>query len=650
MIPSAYGMRGERPLWIPVEDEEGIERLEGVPGTMIGREPDGQVYCAVPWDLWPVASACVNPGWRPPQLTREQLLTPLIGMDEYKFAFRTRKTLSLWKPQIKVAKWMAVRDYGQCYLAMRTGKLPISLAVATMRGCRTNLVIPPSKLRFQWTAEIKKWLPDAEVLQLRGRTGNEGRWEGDRLWIKDQENLWSSIRERQDQGKLVWIVCHLDIFSPQTIIAGDGQVYFDPKFPGFFHTIRRIPFDFVVADEAHKWKKPLGSKTKGLQRKARGHLIAHMIPTRLEAKNVWISTATPSSGRIKNFWQLWRAAAGKPVSPGSHRGSPTHKDPYLRWDRLPGQKARTATYDYLWGGEYWNFSERYCGGGHVKPDNPHCPVDLIWSDEGESHVEEFRSRKAQFCITRTAEEMSDGMPSVVRHLQLIDPGESKWKVSKATINQSATRTALKDRAAKWKCKNYVDKAIQDLESGKKIQVLVEGIKHAQVAAQELQKALGGRDKEAKELKKRTKVWTITSEDASAKQRDAWAAAFEAWTGPAAYITTAGMADGGFSLKGAEVVHVLQVSSRIDDHMQAEKRAAVMGANTLHVVYWAIAQSYDQVILKDLLDRLSRIAANEANPDADAIKACFEGMRKKEKLVLEQLASSQCDVLDLLGIE
>lgn len=634
MVPSPFGMRGERPLSLTLDPESPEFRLlNTIPG--VAADPRSGLT-AFPWDLWPTVAGVVDPSWRPPAPTKEQVRALRVGQEKFERYFNTLPDRTLREKQRSLVLNISARDYALLQLPMRSGKSPIVMAMLTLRGCRRNMIIPPADLRYNWINEIRRWLPDDKILELRGRGGNEGRFVGERFWIKDEHELVEAMKFAN------WTVCHYDVYKPQGVKDGAGKTFWDPKLPGFFPTLKRVSFDAFVADESHNIKTPWVTGDRG----TRGDIIAELFRDRTRAKLAYALTATPTAGLVKHYWQQLRLIAGAPVRP--NRINLKHPNPWLRADKVPGWDAKIGDYGFIWGGIAKPFTERYCAAGHVDTDNPYVPSGQVWFEDGESNILELKSRLKKIVWARTPKEMSGGMPEVYRQLELIDPKDRAWRVPKTVLTQEGSKARLRQLATKFKAQYAAPRIARAILAGKKVQVLVdERVEPSQIAYKYLVKAL------QKELGKKAKlpqVWLVNSEDCpSVKQRDAYAKAFREYSlGGCAYITTSGKARGGFSLRGAQEVHVIGISPFINDHMQAEKRAAEHGEDDLHVIYYAIADSYDEVDMENRRRKFALIAKLEENGDAESISQQLKKMEKEDEISFEALANG-ASVLEALGL-
>lgn len=135
------------------------------------------------------------------------------------------------------------------------GKTIQSLAACEALDCKKVLIFCPSVLKYQWQAEIIKFLPDATTLIIEGNAAQ-------------RQMLW---RRSQPPGF-------------QYIIANYEQLIRD------FDVMGAYPWDAIIADEATKIANPKTKTTKAIKK--------------LVAKHRFPLTGTPVSNKPTEIWSI----------------------------------------------------------------------------------------------------------------------------------------------------------------------------------------------------------------------------------------------------------------------------------------------------------------------------------------------------------
>lgn len=158
------GERGARPVIFQTSrSKQELADVLAIPG--VGWYP-GCVLCS--WDIaWRVAELM---GFQlPPEPTEAGVAAP--GLDEYN---RLRFAEVLRRYQKTAVLFLLRRAWAILALPMRTGKTLVAIAADVALGSEHTLIVAPGGIRWTWVDELAKWTGRAPLI-LEGRGGREAR-------------------------------------------------------------------------------------------------------------------------------------------------------------------------------------------------------------------------------------------------------------------------------------------------------------------------------------------------------------------------------------------------------------------------------------------------------------------------------------------
>lgn len=154
---------------------------------------------------------------------------------------------------------------------MGLGKTPQSLAVTAHLGAVPVLIVVPASLKLNWKREIKRWIPDAEVVVLEGK---------------------NPTRARFPQRK-AYVVVNYDILGSYSAKGNDGETE-GWTATGWGRFLAEVKWGAIIADEAHYVKNPRAGRSKAVYELFRSNRSAVRLAL----------TGTPVLNRPAELWPL----------------------------------------------------------------------------------------------------------------------------------------------------------------------------------------------------------------------------------------------------------------------------------------------------------------------------------------------------------
>lgn len=667
MQPFPFGARGVRPVqFIAGPDERA--RVRHLPGI---ENIAGGIACA-PDAAWAVA-AILGRSAPAPQAPINPASLP--GYEQY-LASGFREKLRPY--QKRGVEFLVNRAYAVCADAMRLGKSVTALAASVLVGANRVLIICPETAKPVWRDEIAKWLPASRIATLYGRGADELRvychtckgsgrvqlegesvrcpdckakngstygyqlvaapastmklpplgspqdallsaavwkhlrglqfdttlpedavrtWpEWDKLYLIDRKK--QAQREAQAAAaaeiqRATHVLCNYDLLVAQVAKSATGKLGVRDDLPGWSSALAAVAFDVAIVDEAHLLR---GFSTavarRGQTRRDQCRATLAGVP------RVWALTGTPIFGYVRDLWGLFDT-----ISNGLF-------------------------------GNFFAFTSRYCE-GHKS--------EFGWRADGASgFVNELMERAAWLMIKRSRQDVEADLPPQQYQIVRIEKGKTDGKVLHST--QVALRAALReDKAARGKgigkaltlltplkVPTLVDAVLGELAEGTKVVVFAYLRESAELVAEMLRDALKSKDVAAKMRECNAKLWMAHGEQ-SADTRHAYAKAFRAHGGAAAFVTTYDSMQVAVSLGGAKTNHCIELHYSPAAILQAKERLNEVGSRGISNVFYVVENSEDERMLDVLLPKMRTLEETLGDKDASLFGKAHSTVTPEESL-------------------
>ncbi len=176
--------------------------------------------------------------------------------------------------------WMLMQ--GGCLLGdeMGTGKTVMALTAARHVGGAV-LVVAPNSMKHRWAREAETWYPEASTFVLEGTA-------------QQKRNILDLATEDWEQGLPVIVTTNWESLRTLSRLAGYGSQKRTEKEAEAGPLNDSIPWNVVIADEAHRAKDPKSKQTRALWAVSQG------------ASYRWALTGTPTLNTPGDLWAIGR--------------------------------------------------------------------------------------------------------------------------------------------------------------------------------------------------------------------------------------------------------------------------------------------------------------------------------------------------------
>lgn len=207
---------------------------------------------------------------------------------------------------------LATAEKAALFSELGSGKSLVVSGTARLYGTLPMLIIAPSSVLFNWQRELAKFNIGSVVL-----TGTPGQ----RM----------KIIEKLDLTETPVVICSYGMAKAHSRIAGYGNTKLkrcnecggsqdipEAKCEAHERWLNTIPWQAVIADEAHRIRDPHTAQTRAVW-----HLMH-------QAENRWLLTNTPIEQDASEFWSLLHA-----LDPEEHPSSSKYLDRYVLINQPP---------------------------------------------------------------------------------------------------------------------------------------------------------------------------------------------------------------------------------------------------------------------------------------------------------------------------
>ena len=418
-----------------------------------------------------------------------------------------------------------------------------------------------------------------------------------------------------------YVVVNYELLVQQHTEIGGGRMVGRDDLAGWVDTLKSIPFDVAICDEAQMLRGwSTSSKRRGEARNERTLELVGHVGEKIRIPRVWMMTGTPFYGFVRDiFWLL-------EIASGGLWGGDT---------RLRGRK----------------FMARYCEGKkgthgyEAKGRSVFAETELMRRLNG-TRAPDGRYNFDGVMIQRTREELGLNAPMVrrVEHIEIDNaptyiPGHTRggMKVIAKLIGQlnQAKREALMDRF------------MSDLAEGNKIIVFTFHVPSAKKTFLAFEKELASPTRRTRMREVNAKVWLATgarrkkdSDDEEetteveltdvqkanwardGDQRYKMAEVFREHQGAGVIVATIDSMPGALSLRGAVRVYFLDLHHSPGAIAQAENRPWHPEVKDLEVIYIIAHGTIDDHLEAEVLPKAETLARMGREKGAEAMLAAF----------------------------
>lgn len=585
---------------------EGLGLWEGTILSIPGMVRRGETYCGTV-DAYNALAGTF--GWARAQEARpEGPLRPSADLRPY---------------QREAARWLTSEGGGGILaLPCQTGKTRTVLeALATLDVART-VIVGPATAGLQWAGQAADYL-GWETFLLEGRGGDSGRvlclgcrGEGracDLCRGLNGASLGYRLARDAQAALAEMARCRLTYVSYDALYAHRGETdtdigYARADLPGALPALLAQGRGFwgaVVADEAHRLRgraqKKKGSLSPVKRVEAFRVLAGHdgLLPVGADAdvygppaERVIFTTGTPQYGRVRDNWSLL--------------------------DLLTGGK---------WGDAY-TFDRRYCQGAFTERG---------WDNKGASALAttELSWRLKRYMWRRDREDILPDMPVKQRVTRWVTPpaklvaqrlddlalfDEEALDDAPEAALSAAERGAFEKQSRETlseKLPQVLDAVAEACQEGQRVMVFCFHKEAARRFSREVQKLATRRPESGGWASKdEPRVWTVDGSVAP-RSRVAMAAAFSnlpAGLG-AVLVSTIDALQEAVTIRGINTVHFAELHHNPKAIGQAEDRGYQPDSRGLVVVYWAARGTFDEKMVRKLVDKSEQ--ARDVLEDRDA---------------------------------
>tara|TARA_R110002020_G_scaffold1690_8_gene7711 strand:+ start:5320 stop:7032 length:1713 start_codon:yes stop_codon:yes gene_type:complete len=188
--------------------------------------------------------------------------------------------------------WMLMQ--GSCLLGdeMGTGKTVMALTAARhLQGA--TLVVAPNSMKHRWAREAEVWFPEARTFVLHGTA-------------KQKEAIMSEARAAWEAGERILVTVNWESLRTLSWVAGYGSQK-RSKNEIEAGPLNELPWEIVIADEAHRAKDPNAKQTRALW------------AVSYAAEYRWALTGTPVLNTPGDLWAIGRFYDPATYSKARHR-------------------------------------------------------------------------------------------------------------------------------------------------------------------------------------------------------------------------------------------------------------------------------------------------------------------------------------------
>ncbi len=589
------GLRGERPLKVPMTKEHFRRVSDALPGATWNR---GQLNLS-----WEALSAGRSALGLEADVTLPEPVIALPGLEEYRAHFASK----LRGYQKQMLQFLVVRAYAINGDPMRSGKTPTTLAAASILGVKKTLIVCPSIAKLVWSTELVKWLGQSSLL-LYGRAGDEvrefcvpcngtGHDSAGKYCLnckaKNGQSYGNVIHRTQESvdaalGRSRWIIANSDILTPQMKRSDAGVRSERDDLPGWYKLLTNVGFDLAIVDEAHVYRGRSKGNRVGESRRDKLVEICKFI------ERVWMLTGTPIFGRVADLWAMLD----------------------LLTDGLFGRPA-------------WGFDKRYAG-GHKG--------EYGWINDGMTNPEELKSRLDGFLLKRDRKEILPELPPKTRQIIRIDAGKMDFKRPPKGSSAGGIHGALRV-TAKVKEDIVVEAVANECAENAKCVVFTYLRDNAASLYSAFEKA---KEKDPRLKLRNLRVWCVTG-DVSTEARFKQAQAFREWPGAAIFVATIDSVPVAISLKGAQSVHFADLTFDPATLLQAEDRPYEVGTNGLAIVYYVVEKTIDEHVIELVLPKMEMLENILRETTASDFTAAFGSKLTPEQMAEEIWARMEANI-------